>query len=119
MKLNHINLVVGNTTTATQLFVKYFGFTCTEIKGDNIVAVLKGTDDFTLVIMKAKDTQPTYPQAFHIGFMQDSEQAVADIHTRLKADGIEVGQEPRNIRDSHGFYFMFEGLMIEVGCYLN
>lgn len=119
MKLNHINLVVGNTITATQFFVKYFGFTCTEVKGDNVIAILKGADDFTLVLMKAKDMQPTYPQAFHIGFMQGSEQVVADIYTQLKNDGIEVGEEPRNIRDSYGFYFMFEGLTIEVGYYIS
>ena len=118
MKLNHINLVVTNVTTAIQFFEKYFDFKCTETKGDNIVAVLKGIDDFTLVIMKSKDGEPQYPHAFHIGFMQDSMQQVSDIHTKLKNDGFDVGPEPKNIRDSFGFYFTFEGVMIEVGSYL-
>src|ERR1700761_3252161 len=102
MKLNHINLVVTDVRNAIQFFEKYFDFTCIETKGEDIVAILKGADDFTLVIMKSKDDEPQYPQAFHIGFMQDSVQAVADIHSKLKNDDIEVGQEPRNIRDSFG-----------------
>lgn len=46
MKLNHINLPVNDVSTAVSFFEQYFGFTCTEIKGDHIIAVLKGADDF-------------------------------------------------------------------------
>jgi len=117
MKLNHINLVVADVAAAVQFFERYFGFKCTGIKGDNIIAILKGTDDFTLVIMTSKDSGIGYPQAFHIGFMQESNEAVTDIYNHLKSGNIEVGQEPRKIRDSFGFYFNFDNLMIEVGCY--
>lgn len=117
MKLNHINLVVSNVATAILFFEKYFGFKCTETKGDNIVAVLKGIDGFTLVIMKQKDGEPQYPQAFHIGFMQESKEQVHDVHAQLKNDGYDVGEGPKNIRDSFGFYFTFQGIMIEVGTY--
>jgi predicted enzyme related to lactoylglutathione lyase len=117
MKLNHINLVVTNVATAIQFFEHYFDFKCVETKGDNIVAVLKGSDDFTLVIMKSRDGEPQYPHAFHIGFMQDSQQEVIDIHTKLKNAGFDVGEGPKNIRDSFGFYFTFEAVMIEVGYY--
>lgn len=115
MKLNHINLVVPNVAEAIQLFETYFGFKCTEIKGDNVVAILKGADDFTLVIMTGKNGAATYPEAFHIGFMQHSEEAVMKIYNALKSGGIAVGQEPRKIRDSFGFYFNFDNIMIEVG----
>lgn len=119
MKLNHINLVVSNVAEAIKLFETYFDLKCTDIKGDNIVAILKGTDDFTLVIMTDKNGQITYPSAFHIGFMQDNENEVTRIYTSLKNGGIDVGQEPRKIRDSFGFYFNFDTLMIEVGYYLS
>ena len=119
MKLNHINLVVSNVADAIRLFETYFSFKCTDIKGDNIVAILKGADDFTLVIMTDKNGQITYPNAFHIGFMLDSEDAVTKTFDNLKIGGITVGQEPRKIRDSFGFYFNFENIMIEVGHYLN
>jgi len=117
MKLNHINLVVSNVAEATLFFETYFDFKCTDIKGDNIVAILKGPDDFTLVIMKNKEGVPVYPDAFHIGFMLDSVDKVNEIFQKLKAVGIVGGQEPKKIRDSFGFYFNFENLMIEVGHY--
>lgn len=81
MKLNHISLVVSNVANAIKLFETYFNFKCTEVKGDNIVAILKSADDFTLVIMTDKNGQTTYPNAFHIGFMQDSEDKVTKIYT--------------------------------------
>lgn len=117
MKLNHINLVASNVAEATHFFETYFHFKCTDVKGDNIVAVLKGTDDFTLVLMANKEGAPIYPAAFHIGFMQDSADKVTDIYNKLKTGGIAVGQEPKKIRDSFGFYFSFENIMIEVGFY--
>jgi len=119
MKLNHINLVVSNVADVIKLFETYFSFKCTDIKGDNIVAILKGADDFTLVIMTDKNGQTTYPKAFHIGFMLDSEDEITKTYIALKNGGIGVGQEPRKIRDSFGFYFNFDNIMIEVGHYLS
>ncbi|MEO6722256.1 MAG: VOC family protein [Ferruginibacter sp.] len=119
MKLNHINLVVSNVTEAIAFFETYFNFKCTGIKGDNVVAILKGEDDFTLVIMTSKEGKAVYPGAFHIGFMLDSTNAVTDTYQKLKNGEIAVGQEPGKIRDSFGFYFSFDNIMIEVGHYLN
>lgn len=119
MKLNHINLVVSNIAEAIVLFETYFNFKCTEIKGDNIIAILKGVDDFTLVIMKNKEGNPVYPDAFHIGFMLADTNTVTETYQKLKTGGITVGEEPRKIRDSFGFYFNFDTLMIEVGHYIN
>lgn len=118
MKLNHINLVVSNVADAINLFGTYFGFTCSDIKGDNLIAILKGADDFTLVIMADKNGQIKYPDNFHIGFMLGSEYEVTKTYNALKNDGVTVGQEPRKIRGSFGFYFNFDNIMIEVGYYL-
>ena len=118
MKLNHINLVVSNVANAINFFESYFNFKCTDIKGDNIVAILKGADDFTLVIMANKEGKAVYPDAFHIGFMLDNPDAVTEVYEKLKSGGIEVGQEPRKIRDSFGFYFTFDTIMLEVGHYI-
>jgi len=118
MKLNHINIVVTNVAEVVRFFEIYFNFKCTETKGDNIVAVLKGDDGFILVLMKDKEGKSTYPDAFHIGFMLDNAEQVNEIYLKLKNGGIDVGQEPRKIRDSFGFYFHFEKIMIEVGYYL-
>lgn len=119
MKLNHINLVVSNVVEAIHLFETYFNFKCIDIKGDNIVAILKGADDFTLVIMTNKNGQSVYPDAFHVGFMLDSEEEVIKTYDTLKSDGVVIGQEPKKIRDSFGFYFNYDSVMIEVGHYLG
>jgi predicted enzyme related to lactoylglutathione lyase len=119
MNLNHINLVVSNVAEAIVFFETYFNFKCTDIKGDNVVAILKGADDFTLVIMTSKEGKAIYPDAFHVGFMLDNTNAVTETYEKLKSGGIAVGQEPRKIRDSFGFYFNFDNIMIEVGHYLN
>ena len=119
MKLNHINLVVSDVAKAIIFFETYFNFKCTDIKGDNIVAILKGADDFTLVIMTTKEGDAIYPDAFHIGFMLDNTNDVTETYEKLKSGAIAVGQEPRKIRDSFGFYFNFDTVLIEVGHYIN
>jgi len=113
IKLNHLNLVVIDVAVATHLFETYFNFKCTGTKGDNIIAILKGADNFTLVLMRAKESK-TYPDGFHIGFFVDTADQVNEIYLKLKNGGIAIGQEPKKIRDSFGFYFNFDNLMIEV-----
>ena len=117
MSLNHINLVVTDAASAIQFFETYFGFNCIDRKGDDIIAVLKGSDDFTLVVMKAKEENPAYPNSFHIGFMLESEEKVNETYHKLKAAAIVNAQEPKKIRDSFGFYFTYQNVMIEIGHY--
>lgn len=118
MHLNHLNLVVSNVADTQTLFQTYFNFKCTEVKGDHVLAVLKDDRDFTLVIMADKHDRASYPGAFHIGFMLDSETSVQKIYDQLKEGGYGVQQEPKKIRDSFGFYFQFDQIMLEVGYYL-
>src|SRR4029077_4728556 len=101
------------------LFQTYFSFKCIEVKGENIIALLKGEDDFTLVIMTNRDGNLTYPEAFHIGFILNDAAQVNTIYQQLKEDGFNVGNEPKKIRDSFGFCFKFENIMIEVSHYLD
>ncbi|MEO6845438.1 MAG: VOC family protein [Ginsengibacter sp.] len=119
MKLNHSNLVVNNVAEAIHFFETYFKFKCVEIKGDNIIAILINEDDFTLVITKAKNGQATYPESFHIGFLQQNAEEVNQLYRQLKTAGMVDDHEPRKIRDSFGFYFNFENIMIEIGTYAD
>ncbi len=118
MRLNHLNLIVTNVANAVQFFEAYFDFVCTEIKGDNIVAVLTGADNFILVLMTNKEAQISYPTNFHIGFMLGNANQVKACYLKLKDGGISIGNEPGKIRDSFGFYFHFDNIMIEVGLYI-
>jgi len=116
MRLNHINLCVADVKQTRFFFETYFGFACTEEKGDGIIAILKGEDDFLLVLSKLRESDTAaYPQDFHVGFMQQTQQQVLDIYNALKAGGIAVEREPKKIRDSYGFYFIAPGgLTVEV-----
>jgi catechol 2,3-dioxygenase-like lactoylglutathione lyase family enzyme len=120
MKLNHINLPVNDVAASCAFFERYFDFECTGKKGDDLIAILQGTDGFTLVLMANsfnRDGNTTFPDAFHIGFFVDSREQVAAIHNRLLQDGFEVGQAPAPMRGGYGFYFKAPGnILTEVTC---
>lgn len=69
--------------------------------------------------MAGKDQMAAYPKAFHIGFMQDTTEAVNELYKKLKVFGADTGEGPRKIRDSFGFYFSLQNVMIEVGHYID
>lgn len=122
MTINHLNLVVENVEVATNFFENYLDFTCEETKGNNIINILKNKENFVLVLMSSKMNQngnSTYPDAFHLGFMLDNKNKVTEIYEKLKNGSITVENEPKKIRDSFGFYFHFENIMIEIGHYLT
>lgn len=115
MTINHINLVVNNVSQAVNFFETYFGFKCELIKGENVIAILKNEENFTLVISSSKDGANVYPKDFHIGFMLNDAGEVDSLYQKLKVGNIVLSQEPRKIRNSYGFYFYFDNLFIEVG----
>lgn len=49
--------------------------------------------------------------------MQPGKEQVIELHKKLKSAGLTESGEPKKIRDSFGFYFTYENIMIEVGCY--
>ena len=122
MKLNHINLPVTDVAACVGFFEQYFNFKCIEIKGDNLLAVLQGTDGFTLVLMANsfnRNGNTTYPDAFHIGFFVETREEVINIHSRLLAGGYTAENPPGNLRGSYGFYFNAPGnILTEVTCHL-
>lgn len=87
------------------------------VKGDNIIAILKGSDNFTLVLMTDKDRNTNYPKNFHIGFMLDTAEQVEEVYKKLKGGNINIENQPGKIRDSFGFYFHFDNVFIEVAQY--
>ena len=117
MQLNHLSLAVPAVAETTAFFETYFGFKCIAVKGDNVISVLQGENDFTLVLSRLKNGDTAYPADFHIGFMLKDMQSVTAIYNALQQGGIAVKDEPRKIRDTISFYFMAPGgFMVEVGC---
>ena len=132
-RLNHIDLVVPNVKEDRAFFEKHFGFRClVDIPGK--VAVLTDGTDFSLVLSSPevaaeidqlqrdsktdpKEKAPSdpgakkkveYPAGFHIGFHQDSREAVDEMHKKLKAGGVAVPQ-PREYHGAWTFYVRAPG----------
>ncbi|MBB6108939.1 VOC family protein [Mucilaginibacter lappiensis] len=122
MKLNHINLPVTDVAASIIFFEQYFNFKCVEIKGDNLLAVLQGSDSFTLVLMANsfnRKGNSAYPDAFHIGFFVENRDKVMDMYNRLLAGGYAMEHPPGSLRGSYGFYFNAPGnLLTEITCHV-
>jgi catechol-2,3-dioxygenase len=122
MILNHLNLSIPNVAEARHLFETYFDFVPDGMKPNDTLAILKGRDGFSLVLMNEsmnRNGNKSYPDAFHIGFQLGSSEEVSATYERLKAGGIQLDQEPQLIRKSLGFYFHHQNFMIEVNCTVN
>jgi lactoylglutathione lyase len=113
MKLNHLNLTVTDVAETRKLFETYFGFTGLKEVGNEKFALLFGEDGFVLNLMRG--AQVSYPETFHIGFMQESEERVNEINQRLKDDGFDV-EPPKSFHGAWTFYFRASGggFLIEV-----
>ena len=122
MQLNHLNLSVSDVASTTAFFEKHFDFTCVDRKGENMLSVLYGKDGFILTLMSDafnKEGNKIYPNAFHCGFILPTAAEVTNLYNQLKEEGVVLDREPANIRNSFGFYFHFDRLLIEVGHYFK
>jgi catechol 2,3-dioxygenase-like lactoylglutathione lyase family enzyme len=123
MQLNHLNLPVTNVAQAKAFFEKHFNFTCIEVKGNDLMAILHGANGFVLTLMSPefnRNGNSTYPDAFHMGFLVNDRSKVQTMWQTLKNDGIVLDQEPHNMRGVFGFYFQAPGnILVEVSTVAN
>lgn len=118
MYLNHINLVVKDVDKAVDLFTHNLGFSLL-VNRKSKMAVLESSNNFALVLwgqqLNNDEHIPQYPKNFHIGFYQRDERTVNEVYEKLVNDSsLKFESAPKKIRDSFGFYFYFENLMIEI-----
>lgn len=109
MKLNHLNLTVTDVPATMEFLETYFGMQ--NIGGGKGMGFLMDDDGAVLSLMSTKTgnvDEVSYPPAFHIGFIQESEQKVNEINSLLKNDGYDVG-EPGKYHGSWTFYFQAPG----------
>ena len=106
MKLNHLNLTVTDIPETVKFLERYFGLRSQG--GNKGMAFLFDDDGLVLTLMKAgRATEVKYPDNFHIGFIQESEERVNEINQRLKDDGFEV--EPPQRHHAWTFYVQVPG----------
>jgi catechol 2,3-dioxygenase-like lactoylglutathione lyase family enzyme len=117
MKLNHLNLPIKDVLAARDFFETYFDFKSVDIKPNDTLSILRADDGFVLVLMSEKfnkNNNNIYPDAFHIGFFQPTDDDVIAIFNRLKSGGIHLAHEPQIIRKTFGFYFHYQDVLIEI-----
>ncbi len=105
MVLNHINLTVTNALETQEFLAKYFEMKPMG-KANPKMAFL--TDKNGMVLSMFTALNVSYPETFHIGFIQESPEKVDEIYRRLKADGYEV-DPPSRMHGSWTFYFRAPG----------
>lgn len=119
MQINHLSLSVPDVAATATFMERYFGFTCTAMKGSNIIAVLEDRHHFVLVLTRLKEDNSTYPADFHFGSILETEEQVIALYEKLLQDGHPVSRPPAKIRNSFAFYFHVPGgIMAEISCNL-
>ena len=120
MKLNHLNIPVSDVASTQAFFETFFGLRCKEKKGDNFLSIL--TDDAGFVFILShfqKDVTPVYPRDFHVGFIQDTDAEVEEIHRRMLAAGLDA-PAMKHAHGRYGFYVSAPGdVTVEVCSYEN
>ncbi|CAG7653063.1 VOC family protein [Paenibacillus allorhizosphaerae] len=111
VRLGRTNFVVHHQAQQTSSFrLNLVGLKSGGERGNSFAALF---DDDGLVLTLMKGAHVSYPETFHIGFVQESEEKVNEIHQRLKEDGFDVAPPKR----AHGFTFYVEapgGFTVEV-----
>lgn len=120
MKLNHLSLAVPDVDITSAFFKKYFQFEEIETKGNNVIVVLRGKGNFTLVLTTAKKNENNYPTDFHFGFLLNNREEVVTIFEQLKEGDYTTEDGPSKIRNTFGFYLTIPGnVLMEVSCAMD
>jgi lactoylglutathione lyase len=116
MKLNHVNLTVDDVPGARRLLEKHFGMRPYG-EGKKNFDVLFDDDDLVLTLIGVgRRNEVSYPETFHIGFIQATNEDVDEINRRLREDGYDV-EPPSRQHGAWTFYFTAPGgFTIEVLC---
>jgi catechol 2,3-dioxygenase-like lactoylglutathione lyase family enzyme len=108
MRLNHLDLIVPDVTRSRAFFETYFGFRCVVDRGDDLVVLTDGAGFALTLSRPSAGALVEYPGGFHIGFMQDSRQAVDEMYERLRSGGFAV-EPPREQHGAWTFFFRAPG----------
>jgi catechol-2,3-dioxygenase len=117
--LNHTNLTTYNVPALVEFFSTVFGFEVLDKRGDKL-AVLRNADGFLLTLMYDKRMTPEqgYPGLFHVGFLQETQEAVDRTYDELSARSYTAPRPEilqRGGPDTYGFYCPAPGgVVVEV-----
>lgn len=112
MKLNHINLYSHDTEADRAIFEHYFGLRTLVVRGTKM-AIMQDDDGLVLIVNHFENKldgfeYPKQLDILHVGFIQESRDAVDALHARLSGDGWET-QAPHEAHGAWSFYFRAKG----------
>ncbi len=105
MKINHVNLTVADAQGSRRFFERYLGLVPMEGTSDTSRFVgLRDSGGFVLSLMQPNDgTAVSYPDSFHIGFLDVGIERTRALYRRLKDD--EYAVNPPGFFRENEFYF--------------
>jgi lactoylglutathione lyase len=116
MALNHINIPVSDPVGMQTFLIKYLCMTAMR-PGNDAMALCADENDMQLVLMGPKlsgETSPIFPQVFHFGFRQKTEEEVNQIYQTMIDDGLDIAP-PHKVHGAWAFYYRSPwNVMIEV-----
>jgi catechol 2,3-dioxygenase-like lactoylglutathione lyase family enzyme len=112
MKLNHVNLTTTDIAADVAMFERYFGLRPLAVRGKGL-AVMEDDEGMVLVLnnfarKRGDFVYPADSDVLHVGFLQETSEAVDAIHARLVADGWDA-PAPREYHGAWTFYFKAKG----------
>lgn len=87
MTMNHIHLVATDVAACSAFYEEHFGFETISDHGEGVF--LKDAAGF-LIALDPADAPHEFPSWFHLGFLQESADAVRALHARLEAAGATI-----------------------------
>ena len=123
MRLNHLDLHVSDVIATRDFFTTFFDFTLIETRGTNGLAILSDDAGLELVISRpvakfgSADAESVGAHTYHIGFKLADRADVDQQYMRLKVGGVDMPDEPRELRGGWMFYCIAPGrVLVEVSC---
>jgi catechol 2,3-dioxygenase-like lactoylglutathione lyase family enzyme len=116
MKLNHLDLQVGDVQQHVDFFERLFDLQLQSSRSSPAIAFLEDGHGFVLVLQRKVDPPASYPEGFHLGFLVDEVATVHRLHERAKAAGVAISDVVTNNRGTMVYCRAPGGFLVEVSC---
>ncbi|MDR9758791.1 VOC family protein [Rhizobium redzepovicii] len=122
MRLNHLDFHVPDIAETADFFIRHFGLTLKDMRGNNGLAILEDDTGLEIVLSHAiakfgiADQVELQRQTYHIGFILPDRGDVDRVHVGLVAAGVQLSGPPAAMRGGWLFYCTAPGnILVEVG----
>jgi catechol-2,3-dioxygenase len=108
--LNHLNLCTLDVGSPAGFFQQVFGFRIVAEHGAGNLVIMNSEDGFVLTLMHDKSLhENSYPNIFHVGFLQANRNAVLELSARIQTLGLSAPAPGMMRGNTFGFYVLAPG----------